>query len=555
MALVRRELLTSLRRFQSFVLLLAFLLVALVIVVSAWPDDYRLFTSAAELSQRLVTRITMVLFGASVLFVPALAAGSMVVEREQETLDQLATTLIRPVGVLFGKLINALGFFLLMFISVLPILSVAFFVVGLEWRVVFAALAIIAMTSVTCAAMGLLAGCWVRRTYGAVLVAYLGVASLQIAGPVLGFFVALAMQGLSLVAPSVGQLLASAVTLGTPYGMLRASLGPAAPGQLVVAFVIQGSIAALCLYLALQGLRRAPAPPRVESEKPIDDYRLLRQRKLTFPFYLIDPLRRKKSIEDGMNPMLVRELRWGLMNNATRAVRQFYLALILYFFVGMPALYITRDFTTVVWFIVFQIGVTVLIAPAMLASALTKEYEQGNMDMLRMTLLRPREIIVGKLLAGVLAVAPVALAAVLAGLPSAFTIQDDLDLLLTGYATLLLCSLVCLCLGLFASLLTRRTATALVLTYLMSFVVFLGTWAVGVLLYTDFGFMDRYAYGGLLLCFDSPIFVFAGNAQIHARDSLFSALWLGNVAVFLTLCGGLVAVSVRGFSLHRLRDV
>ena len=57
--------------------------------------------------------------------------------------------------------------------------------------------------------------------------------------------------------------------------------------------------------------------------------------------------------------------------------------------------------------ILFQNYVTVLLAPALMANALTKEMELGNLDMLRMTLLRPRDITLGKLAAGAMALFPV----------------------------------------------------------------------------------------------------------------------------------------------------
>ncbi|MBI3990514.1 MAG: hypothetical protein HY350_00030 [Candidatus Omnitrophica bacterium] len=47
--------------------------------------------------------------------------------------------------------------------------------------------------------------------------------------------------------------------------------------------------------------------------------------------------------------------------------------------------------------ICFQIGLVILLGPSLTAGAISQEKEQGNYDMLRMTLLKPHTIIIGKL--------------------------------------------------------------------------------------------------------------------------------------------------------------
>ena len=47
--------------------------------------------------------------------------------------------------------------------------------------------------------------------------------------------------------------------------------------------------------------------------------------------------------------------------------------------------------------IAFQLGMVVLVAPSLTSGSITEEREQASLDILRMSLLPPRTIILGKL--------------------------------------------------------------------------------------------------------------------------------------------------------------
>ena len=94
--------------------------------------------------------------------------------------------------------------------------------------------------------------------------------------------------------------------------------------------------------------------------------------------------------------------------------------------------------------------------------------------MLRMTLLQPRDIILGKLFAGAMALAPVVAAAVVSCIPVVLLGVDTRGVLMIGYGTLLLCALISLSIGLFASLVSKRTTTALVVSYVLGVAAFGG---------------------------------------------------------------------------------
>jgi len=550
-ALVRREFVSTLRGTRAFVLTALFVLVCTVVVVWLWPDEQRLFMQAAELSRELMMQIAFLLLGACGLFVPALGATSILVEREQQTFDLLRTTLIHPWGIILTKLFNTVGFFLVLFVAVTPVLSTVFFLFGLDWREFAQALVILLATAFSCAMAGILASAWFRKpliaigaSYIGVLIALLGSFVLRIPIVMLTLFGIFSLSGLRTI-PLAWSPVGALVSLMDQSLLFE---------QFVLVILYQGMFCGICFALTLNALRRQPAPPMLERIKPIDDPRILRMRRQTWPYYLIDPLARKKPVEDGRNPMLVRELRWGVANRGTLLLRTFFVGFIIWFFTSVPAAMDPDAEAVSVWF-VFQMVTTILLAPAFLANALTKEYELGNMDMLRMTLITPRQVILGKIIAGGMVVLPFVLAAVAASLSLVIMRHYEWQLLLTGYASLALCAVLSVALGLFASLLTTRSSTALVVSYLLAVAVFSGSFVVRYLIGLDID----YGPADSVLCalgrsLDSPIIAYAVNA--NQADRTWPALsWAGNIVLYGALCVGMVQISIRRFERVRMRDV
>jgi len=157
--------------------------------------------------------------------------------------------------------------------------------------------------------------------------------------------------------------------------------------------------------------------------------------------------------------------------------------------------------------------------------------------------------------------APIVLAALCSCLPLLIVIRMQWDLLFTAHVTLLVCCFVSLSLGLFASLLTRRTTTALVLTYLFSSMTFIGMTFVMVFVCDQWLDMRSSDYERFVF-FLSPIVAFGENMSEHARwygsrrstTSLISVYWISNVVVFTVFAWILIALSLVGFKRFRMRD-
>jgi len=412
-----------------------------------------------------------------------------------------------------------------------------------------------------------------RRAFTAIALSYLFIVLLLLVAPwILFVFWMLVWAYIALVFPvsspfpGFGSFLGICSPLATVATILDGDLSISG---FWLSMLSQGVVAIVCFYLAVLSLYRVAEVPRVESHKPIDDPAVLKARRSQYPFYLIDPLRRKKPIEDGRNPMLVKEMRWGLINRGTVLARLTYSAVILYFLLGAGTFLESGSYGTMYFWLMSQIVVTVLVAPALLANALTKERELGNIDMLRMTLLTPRQVVLGKLISGALSITPLLLAAFVSAMEAALFLKlHQWALMTAAYGTMIVCCWLCFVLSLLASLLTRRTASAVVFSYFFSFMAFVGLAGVARVL-------ASYAAGpatGIVrghvaqetvdqVCaFLSPISAFVLTAQPHrgfgrGLSNPISLYWLSNIMVFALICLLLTYFLVRVFQRYHMQDV
>jgi ABC-type transport system involved in multi-copper enzyme maturation permease subunit len=101
-----------------------------------WPSAGLRSGLDSTLAQRLgrnffISISTMqVLLG--ILVAPAITAGALTVEREQRSFELLAISLVRPWSIVFGKLVSALSFIVLLAVASIPLVSVCFLLGGVD---------------------------------------------------------------------------------------------------------------------------------------------------------------------------------------------------------------------------------------------------------------------------------------------------------------------------------------------------------------------------------------------------------------------------------------
>ena len=145
---------------------------------------------------------------------------------------------------------------------------------------------------------------------------------------------------------------------------------------------------------------------RDRYQDQFEDTRTAVKRKLTWPFYLIDPLRRRKPIASWRNPVLAAELRSKIFGKASFIIyglagciitSMALLTLVCFQF----ATQLNPD--TVRWVaIIFQLGIVAILAPAISSGSITDELTSRTFKMLRMTPLKASTVVAGKLKAGFL---------------------------------------------------------------------------------------------------------------------------------------------------------
>ncbi len=88
-AIVRRELVSHLRRYRSFVCLFLLTSAACAVVASQWPPEHTLQDQCGSVAQVILMMMSYLLLGGCALLLPPLGAATIVSEREQNTLDML----------------------------------------------------------------------------------------------------------------------------------------------------------------------------------------------------------------------------------------------------------------------------------------------------------------------------------------------------------------------------------------------------------------------------------------------------------------------------------
>lgn len=138
-------------------------------------DFFSLRGPLSELSQAgqwVFDGMTLVLLTAVAFMVPGLSALSVVGERERQTLHLLQITQITPFGIVLGKLLSSVGFFLLLILAVIPLLGLplAFAAIGLAD--VLVVLAMLVLVVATLASVSIWVSSRARSNRGAVALSY-----------------------------------------------------------------------------------------------------------------------------------------------------------------------------------------------------------------------------------------------------------------------------------------------------------------------------------------------------------------------------------------------
>jgi ABC-type transport system involved in multi-copper enzyme maturation permease subunit len=456
-----RELLVNLRSPRAFGLQLAYVAFLSVVVYFAWPTvEGGVARVSPEVAQQLFNLFFLGQFFLVALVAPTFAAGSITGEKERKTYEMLLASPLDPMTILVGKLLSSLTYLVLLILSSLPLMILCFLLGGILLSEIIRAYVVLVLAAGTFGLISLACSSFFRRTSSALVVSYLVTLPLAIA-------TVLMTSGDNTRAESV---------------LFRNFVSTAIlPPWTLAIWAVVGIIVA----------RRLLHPPDVGSEgkEVVDEEEEMKyaigvviDREL-FPDKLFAPAKRTDLMPDGTNPVLDKELRSEIFSQGTLMLR---LVIQVSMLLSIPLMAYLLFFKPEMapYYVGYVLVFNLLVGPVFSAGSITQERERKTLPLLLTTLLTPGRIVWAKLLAA-LRVSTVLTFLLTEQLLLAYALIPELrERFWTLFVALAVIGATCLItstVGLMCSSLSRRTAMAMVLTYLILLVLFAGP--VGVAQY------------------------------------------------------------------------
>ena len=380
--LIKRELLTSLRSWRSFALLLG-LLALLFYAAGETMDASVLNTTASGAMRQFFGILIGCLYTVAMAIVPVMAAVSVNSERESGNWDLLATSLIPPSRIILGKYIAVLVYYLLFCVAVTPFAGLVYFYAGVDVYQFFDAILWILPAALCNAALGIWASGAFQRPARAVIWTF---------GLIVG----------------MGALFAGAALLVQYSRLFRGGAAlfyawsplPAAPVRPFVLYAFYQLAAGLFfLLLALWGARGKSSRLGAAYRGAHDAIQVTRERLFAPP-----PI----TIPDRANPFGYKDYYGSLLRRKVAAVAVFLFVVMVYF--GLLGLFVREFPGAEVSFGIFERLLLLGLVPPLVAIMVVREREATTMDMHRMTLLSSTSLLAGKILGVIRLTRPVWLA-------------------------------------------------------------------------------------------------------------------------------------------------
>jgi ABC-2 type transport system permease protein len=480
---LRKDILGLLRLRRMAVINFAFIGVLFLLVLATWPQQ-GIVSLASRGQDSLLLGLILGQLVLLVLLVPGVASVAITSEREQATLEMLYASRLSASQLIFGKLLSAIAYPMLLLVSGLPFIGLLNYrgdvdLIALGW-----AYLVLVLSAILLAVLSLTVSALCRQSSTALVVSYVVV--LITCGAVLvPAAIMLASQGgvgaqilhysrsISPIAAMLSLLRPNLSEFGGRAGGTDQFTGTVIPGllpawQVFVPFSLV--LILFCLLVLVLVLRKPPTSSEGfgATGERAQEQRTLARRVM----FLIDPKKKPKPIR-GANPLISKEIRTNQLRSGRWMIRIFYGALVIAMGLALMAMYggqtqhgdLLRYVAAVL--VAFQLGLIALIGPSLTSPSISSEVEAGTFEILRLTLLRPRQIFWGKFLPAMLP----ALLPIVAMLPAYGAIGFVNELYIPAILLLLpvfvLTVILCCTTGLICSAFTSNTARATICNYLL----------------------------------------------------------------------------------------
>ncbi len=501
LALMQRELRSMLRRVKTMILLVIMCSCVFMLTMEMWPSkSYETWFGIASMSKAYMSMVLGVSFFGACLFMPGITAPTLVIERETRTWDMLSLTLINPLGIIIAKMLSAVCVFLLMFIGMLPFLAVIFFLIGIDYVQILICLYVLFLIVMTSAALGLFASAYCNSTTRAISRSYvLMILNLGLGYLLVLLFYALVQFVLTKDPMTIENTFSSMSPAFATFPMIYLSLMninmPAFMGSsyLLEHTIMQVSIIVVALLLTWWRVRRPVRPPVAKKKEGMRQL-IVEGEPLPLPPGF-------KPVPDRMNPVLFREIHWGL-DIRKRVYAGFVLIMLL---VSGSMLYSFSKYDMEIQGALYAIvsinlAMFSLFCVSNFANIFTKDDELKNLDMIKMTLITPRNIVWGKIRAGIRVLNRLVLISLCINAiflnpyfnhdHYSWTYAKSVYMMVAGHGTIWVCGMLCIQLAALASTLCKRTTTAVVSAYAMTGMMYFGFFMF-IMLFTRSGFPEE----------------------------------------------------------------
>lgn len=426
--ILRREVRVRWRGPVAFGLVFGYALLLALLMGLAYADRVRHNTSAsmAATSHALFFDLTAMQMTAWLLLSPALTAAALAGEREQGMLELLQLTPLRPSRIAGGKLLSTLAFLGLMMLAPIPVLGMCFLMGGISPAEFVGAAVLQGATILCCASIGLCCSAWCRRASTA-----MGLSLGIIIAWTVGSFIKIeclpfrpSMTGNSVLdtASQALEEIARANPYYTVFNLDRVSWAYTwlhLPGW-QISSIFQVILSALLFWSTTRALR-----------KPLSEAGLIEQSKPAKAQDVADSAefataptsraaRRRRASSEAQRGVwwesrLVRRLHFAnpvLQREVARRLRVRRPPRFIVWLVALGALVVGYYYVDAllhlsmprrhgdVWWLVSatDLILIILVGSTMGAAAFAREHETGTWEALQLSLLSPRQVIMGKLL-------------------------------------------------------------------------------------------------------------------------------------------------------------
>ncbi len=453
---LQRELLVNLRMLRGFILLFAYVALLGLVVYAAWPQADRLnLTETPEEAKRLINMFFLGQYVLLSLMTPSFAAGTITGEKERKTYEMLLASPMRPGAIVTGKLFAAMAHLAVLVFCSLPIVMLCLPLGGVHYSEVLGTYVAMAASVITFGMISVSASSYFPRTVAAQLVSYLVILPLALVG---------------ILFYSISQ----------EFAAFRLT---------VLAGIVPAGCAVLCSLLTVMVCRRLMHPPDVgaEAQEVVDLDEEQREaigmviRSDQFPDNLFAPPKRNDFMSDTINPIYDKEMRSELFGHGTLMLRLvIQLSMLLALLVMAVCLYIMPSLAP--WYTSYVLLFNMLVGPVFSAGSITNERERETLELLLTTTLSPWQILAGKvyssLRVSVVLTSFLVWPLLLAWLLPPWTFWADTITMLLYLVIILVTCLTTTTMGMFCSLVCRRTSVSLMAAYMVVILLFAAPIAV-----------------------------------------------------------------------------